>query len=129
VISCSSLHHYFLPKVNIAGAFSPPFTGGNEWIRQMFRDFKNSDSYFAWIGLGTPKQDMILTEIAEYFPNAKSIFAVEAVFDFLTKNQKEANQTTIALKIEWLFRLIQNHVDCRNGTRFLEFIFYLLQDS
>jgi exopolysaccharide biosynthesis WecB/TagA/CpsF family protein len=95
----------------------------------MFRDFKNSDSYFAWIGLGTPKQDMILTEIAEYFPNAKSIFAVEAVFDFLTKNQKEANQTTIALKIEWLFRLIQNHVDCRNGTRFLEFISYLLQDS
>ena len=94
-------------QANIAGAFSPPFTGGDEWIRQKCIDFKHSNSDFVWVSLGTPKQDMLLTEIAECFPNAKSVLAVGAAFDFLTQNQREANQAIIALKLEWLFRLLQ----------------------
>lgn len=99
-----SLHY---PQANIVGTYSPPFTKGNEWIHDKSIDFKASIADFVWIGLGTPKQDILMGKIAEYFPNAKAILAVGAAFDFLTQNRKEANQTIITLKLEWLYRLLQ----------------------
>jgi N-acetylglucosaminyldiphosphoundecaprenol N-acetyl-beta-D-mannosaminyltransferase len=99
-----SLHY---PQANIVGTYSPPFTKGNEWIHDKSIDFKASIADFVWIGLGTPKQDILMGKIAEYFPNAKAILAVGAAFDFLTQNRKEANQIIITLKLEWLYRLLQ----------------------
>jgi N-acetylglucosaminyldiphosphoundecaprenol N-acetyl-beta-D-mannosaminyltransferase len=117
--------HY--PQANIVGVYSPPFTEGDEWIQKKSEDFKNSNSDFVWIGLGTPKQDILMSKIAECFPKAKAIFAVGAAFDFLTQNRREASQTIIALKLEWLYRLFQE--PRRLWRRYTVFIFYFLLAS
>lgn len=115
------------PQANIVGLYSPPFTSGDEWIHEKSTDFKESKSDFVWIGLGTPKQDILLGQIAECFPNARAVLAVGAAFDFLTQNRKEANQIIISWKLEWLYRLIQEPQ--RLWRRYTVYIFYFLLAS
>lgn len=115
------------PQVKITGMYSPPFSEGVEWIQDKSMEFKASKSDFVWIGLGTPKQDILMGEIAKCFPNAKAIFAVGAAFDFLTQNRKEANEKLIAWKLEWLYRLYQE--PRRLWRRYSIYIFYFLLAS
>lgn len=115
------------PQVSIAGIYSPPFSGGIEWIQDKSLEFKSSKSDFVWISLGTPKQDILMGEIAKCFPNAKAIFAVGAAFDFLTHNRREASEKLIAWKLEWLYRLYQE--PRRLWRRYSLYIFYFLLAS
>lgn len=95
------------PNAQIAGSYSPPYQSQLDWISEKSQDFLKSNADFVWVGLGTPKQDMLLKQLSQSFPNAKALFAVGAAFDFLTKNRREASKLVVALKLEWLHRLIQ----------------------
>lgn len=115
------------PQAKIVGAYSPPFTQEDDWIYQKSKDFMESNADFVWIGLGTPKQDILLINVAKSFPNAKAIFAVGAAFDFITHNRKEASSAIISLKLEWLYRLLQE--PRRLWKRYTFYIFYFLLAS
>lgn len=119
--------HLRFPRANIVGTYSPPFTEKIDWIQEKSTDFIESKADFVWIGLGTPKQDILLGKIGEFFPNAKALLAVGAAFDFLSKNRREANRMIIALKLEWLYRLLQE--PRRLWRRYSLFAFYFMLAS
>jgi N-acetylglucosaminyldiphosphoundecaprenol N-acetyl-beta-D-mannosaminyltransferase len=91
--------------LQVVGAYAPPF-------RQDFSDFatelgariSESKATCVWIGLGTPKQDLLSSELARIL-NAH-IFAVGAAFDFLSKRKLEAPKLFQKLGLEWLIRLL-----------------------
>lgn len=115
------------PRAKIVGTYSPPFTEDIYWIQEKSNEFRKSNADFIWIGLGTPKQDILIDQIAEYFPKAKAVLAVGAAFDFLTQKRKEASNIIVALKLEWLHRLLQE--PRRLWRRYTLFVAYFLLAS
>lgn len=94
------------PKIKIAGSFSPPvqddFSAAlQEWVEML----KDSQANVVWVGLGTPKQDFVVHEIAKQIPI--TAIAVGAAFDYLAGTLVEAPKFIQIIGFEWLFRLLK----------------------
>jgi len=94
------------PKINIAGSFSPPvqedFSASlQDWVKML----KDSQANIVWVGLGTPKQDFVVHEIAKQIPI--TAMAVGAAFDYLAGTLVEAPKFIQNIGFEWLFRLLK----------------------
>lgn len=92
------------PGIVIAGSYSPPFTSIDEaYISDCANRIRESEATLVWVGLGTPKQDVLGTALAREV-NVVSV-NVGAAFDFLAGTVREAPLWVQRSGFEWLFRL------------------------
>lgn len=94
------------PNVKILGFFSPPFKNNldTEDLEAIVEIVKKYCPTFTWIGLGTPKQDLVSTYLAN---RSKTIaIGVGAAFDFVAGTKTEAPRILQSTGLEWLFRLL-----------------------
>lgn len=94
------------PDINIAGSFSPPYQNDFSsslptWVSML----KESKAQVIWVGLGTPKQDFVVNEIARQIP--VTTIAVGAAFDYLAGTLPETPQVMQKIGLEWLYRLVK----------------------
>ncbi len=94
------------PAVRIAGCYSPPFgpwpaTEDNRVI-QLIAD---SSAQFVWVGLGCPKQELLLGRLKDELPPAVYL-AVGAAFPLLAGTVRQAPASWQRLGLEWAFRLL-----------------------
>lgn len=92
------------PGLIISG-YSPPF--------QPLRDFRpeslvdrltGASPDYIWVGLGTPKQDHIASEVSRLMPGV--FVAVGAAFDFAAGSKREAPKWLRGSGLEWVFRFV-----------------------
>ncbi len=93
------------PSIQIAGTYSPPFgpvTDGT--VADVVQRVKETDTDILWIGLGIPKQDVLMARAHPELPGV-SIGAIGAVFDWFAGNVAKAPEWMQNAGLEWLFRL------------------------
>lgn len=64
--------------------------------------FRNSHSDLIWIGMGSPKQDLLARDLSTRVE--QTIITVGAAFDFIAESKLEAPRCLQSLGLEWLFR-------------------------
>lgn len=114
----SGLSHYFyggkagvaqtlaerFGTVDIRGAETPPFTDltGAE-IDALARRIRNSAADVVWVGLSTPRQELLMQQLAPLV--SATLIGVGAAFDFHTGAVKRAPAWMQRSGLEWAFRL------------------------
>lgn len=94
------------PGIDIAGASSPPFkvlTG--EDLSHELGKIEACRPHIVWVGLGTPKQDLVATYLAPKYPGV--FVCVGAAFDFTAGNLREAPDWMQQRGLAWLYRFAQ----------------------
>lgn len=87
------------------GVVNPDFKESFEsdvsgWVEAIVESKANS----VWVGMGSPKQDIISLALAEKLEIP--VFSVGAAFDFIAGTRTEAPRALQLLSLEWLFRLL-----------------------
>ena len=87
---------------NVVGTFSPPFHKLSESdIKNMANDINIKKTDILWIGISTPKQEILANRLAKY-ANVKLIISVGAAFDYYTDSIKIAPNWVQKAGLEWL---------------------------
>jgi len=93
-----------VPGVLIEGTHAPPFT---EDIASLASDCSRAVSStradIIWVGLGTPKQDLVAVQLAEQ--TGAWVVGIGAAFDFVAGTTQEAPVWMTKTGTEWLYRL------------------------
>jgi len=98
--------HRVAPGVQIAGSFSPPFEPPTQaTVVTLAAKVKTSEADIVWLGLGTPRQDVLAALLAEHVDIP--VVGVGAAFDFQAGTIREAPLALQRLGFEWAFRLAQ----------------------
>lgn len=93
------------PGVNIGGVYSPPFESvSDSYIDNIAEAAIRHDCDVVWIGLGTPKQDIVAAKLAEKV--GAPCIGVGAAFDFVAGTVPEAPLVLQRLGMEWMYRLL-----------------------
>lgn len=93
------------PGLAIAGTLAPPFralTAGEE--RGHVEAIRSSGATVLWLGLGMPKQELLMHRLRDRLPGV-SILAVGAAFDMLSGNLPQAPDWLQDRGLEWAYRL------------------------
>jgi N-acetylglucosaminyldiphosphoundecaprenol N-acetyl-beta-D-mannosaminyltransferase len=94
------------PQAKIAGSYSPPF---GPWPadeeERIIRLLRESAPTLVWIGLGCPKQELLLARLKSALPPAAYV-AVGAAFSLIGGTVKQAPRAWQRLGLEWAFRLL-----------------------
>lgn len=92
------------PSINIAGSYSPPFSEvfARKEVEKMVALINESRPDVVWIGLGAPKQELLILELSNRL-NCRVIAGIGAVFDFYAGRILRPKSTYG----EWFIRLIQ----------------------
>ncbi len=61
---------------------------------------------FVWLGLGTPKQDFLVSYIVNSSKNPLVVIPVGAAFDFLIGRKRKSPKILSKIGLEWAFRLL-----------------------
>lgn len=110
------------PNANILGFKSPPFVNedqinGNVLIKKELEEISNLNPDIIWIGIGSPKQDMLM-----HFHDLKKegtvMIGVGAVFDYFAGTAYMGPEWLKKIGLRWLFHLI------RDPKRYSKRIFY-----
>lgn len=97
--------HADFPNLNVAYAFSPPFSGMSaEEDAQMVRDIVDSGAKIVLVGLGCPKQERWMAEHKDRLPAMQA--GVGAAFDFNAGLVKPSPEWVHRSGLEWLYRLL-----------------------
>lgn len=92
------------PGVRVAGQWSPPFGPvDDEMVERSVRMVKGTQPDIVWIGLGSPKQDFLSSELAARI--GRPCVGVGAAFDFVAGTVSEAPGWMQRFGLEWLHRL------------------------
>jgi len=92
------------PGCQIAGAYSPPFAPVDDaYISDCADRVRFARADLVWVGLGTPKQDVVGTALAEEL--GITTLNVGAAFDFAAGAVREAPTWIQSSGLEWLYRL------------------------
>lgn len=92
------------PGVSIVGAESPPFGDFDEAaLDAATAQFAAAGADVVWVGLGTPKQDVVVSELAAR--SDLTFVAVGAAFDFIGGSKPMAPRVLGDHGLEWLYRL------------------------
>lgn len=92
------------PGLQVAGLESPPFRPlGHEERRATRERIAAIGAHYVWIGLGTPKQDWFVADVASHLPSVT--VAIGAAFDFAAGTLREAPPAWHGSGFEWLYRL------------------------
>lgn len=92
------------PGADVVGAISPPFgpiTDDN--LRASIDEIGQAGADIVWVGMGTPKQDMLVARMAAMGP--QSYVAIGAAFDFIAGAKKQAPSWIREHGLEWVYRL------------------------
>jgi N-acetylglucosaminyldiphosphoundecaprenol N-acetyl-beta-D-mannosaminyltransferase len=93
------------PRIELAGAESPPFRALEAGeLEEAAARIGSVNTQLLWIGLGTPKQDLVADSMRE-LRAAPVILCVGAAFDFLAGTKKRAPEWMQRAGLEWLHRL------------------------
>ena len=93
------------PRIELAGAESPPFRGLKAWeLEEAAARIDAVNTQLLWIGLGTPKQDLVAATLRS-LGAAPVILCVGAAFDFLAGTKRRAPEWMQRTGLEWLHRL------------------------
>jgi N-acetylglucosaminyldiphosphoundecaprenol N-acetyl-beta-D-mannosaminyltransferase len=93
------------PKLNIAGAYAPPFKQINQLEEQSVLDQINqANADILWVGLGSPKQDFWMRNHRDRL-KVPVMIGAGAAFDFLAGTKRQAPRWIQRSGFEWLFRL------------------------
>jgi N-acetylglucosaminyldiphosphoundecaprenol N-acetyl-beta-D-mannosaminyltransferase len=90
-----------------AGFYSPPFEtifSENELTKQIDL-IKKANPDYVWVGLGAPKQEKYVVEMAKRCPKVVWL-AVGAAFDFYSGNKTRAPKAIQNVGLEWAYRLV-----------------------
>ena len=91
------------PGVKVGGVYSPPFEPVSDaFIDDIAQVARDHDCDLVWIGLGTPKQDLVAALLAERV--GAPCVGVGAAFDFVAGTVPEAPALYQRLGLEWLYR-------------------------
>lgn len=92
------------PGVRIVGSYSPPFVAAAEMdVRRIARLIESADADIVWVGLGAPKQELLMTRLRPH--TSAALIGVGAVFDFASGAKRRAPSSMQRLGLEWLHRL------------------------
>ncbi len=92
------------PAAEIVGRFAPPFGDPTEAdIKQWAKKVRESGAHVLWVGLGTPRQDRVIAQLAGDIGGVA--VGVGAAFDFLSGHKAEAPQVLHRTGLEWMYRL------------------------
>lgn len=93
------------PGIRIVGAESPPFRAlSDREVEEYAGRIRAAGTQALWVGLGTPKQDLIADQL-RYLDAAPVILCVGAAFDFVAGVKRRAPAWMQRLGLEWLHRL------------------------
>jgi N-acetylglucosaminyldiphosphoundecaprenol N-acetyl-beta-D-mannosaminyltransferase len=93
------------PELIVAGTYSPPFEPlSAEFLDGCERAVRGAEPDIIWVGLGTPKQDYVTTELSRRLRLPAA--GVGAAFDFSAGTIREAPRFVQRAGFEWLFRLL-----------------------
>jgi N-acetylglucosaminyldiphosphoundecaprenol N-acetyl-beta-D-mannosaminyltransferase len=94
--------------INVVGKYSPPFRPLTAQEDQEVCDMINeSRPDFLWVGLGSPKQDIWISEHREKIRGTIMV-ASGATFDFFSGRIKQAPAWIRTSGFEWLYRLTKD---------------------
>jgi len=92
------------PHAVVVGSHAPPFRALESTdVAALVADIEATKASIVWVGLGTPKQDHVLSVLAE--SSSVVSVGVGAAFDFLSGEKKEAPPALHGTGLEWLHRL------------------------
>jgi len=90
--------------VKIAGSYSPPFAEvDDDYVELCAQIVRKAEPDILWLGLGTPKQDILGTRLAHVLNIP--IVNVGAAFDFVAGSVAEAPAWLQGTGMEWTYRL------------------------
>lgn len=92
------------PGCRIVDAESPPFSDDPAVFDDSLERITSSGADIVWIGLGTPKQDLVAHRFAARAPSVTFV-AVGAAFDFLSGTTPQAPRWMQDRGLEWSYRL------------------------
>lgn len=92
------------PEAVVAGSYSPPFAEiDSAYVADCAEKIRDSGAGLVWVGLGTPKQDLLGAALADVVE--VPCVNVGAAFDFVAGTVREAPVWIQRSGFEWLFRL------------------------
>lgn len=92
------------PSLRLVGAISPPFgAADSEHLESHLRQIGDSGAAIVWVGLGCPKQELLIARLKRECPAV--FLGVGAAFDFHSKTMSRAPSWMRQLGVEWLHRL------------------------
>jgi N-acetylglucosaminyldiphosphoundecaprenol N-acetyl-beta-D-mannosaminyltransferase len=93
------------PDIEVVGVESPPFAPlpGLD-VRDAADRIRAAGADLLWIGLGTPKQDLVAARLRD-LEAAPVILCVGAAFDFVSGTKRRAPAWVQRAGLEWAFRL------------------------
>lgn len=93
------------PGARIVGMESPPFRDLTEQeLMASVQRASDAGADIVWVGMGTPKQDLIAQRMAAM--GEAAYVAVGAAFDYLSGTKRRSPRWVRSLGFEWLFRLL-----------------------
>ncbi|MGN0278039.1 MAG: WecB/TagA/CpsF family glycosyltransferase [Lachnospiraceae bacterium] len=118
------------PKLQIVGAYSPPFRKlTEEEDAEIVERINQSGADFIWVALGAPKQERWMYE-HQHRVNGLMI-GVGAAFDFLAGTTRRAPMWMQKLCLEWVYRIMQDPK--RMAPRYLNtnfaFLYYVHKEN
>lgn len=98
------------PDARIASAVAPPMSELPASFDAAFDDLVASDAQVIWVGLGTPKQDLVVDRFGELAAergiSGLTFVAIGAAFDFIAGTKAQAPGWMRSSGLEWLHRLV-----------------------
>jgi N-acetylglucosaminyldiphosphoundecaprenol N-acetyl-beta-D-mannosaminyltransferase len=93
------------PGAEIAGTESPPFHDlTDDELMTSVRRAESSGATIVWVGMGTPKQDLLVQRMSA--SSDLTFVAIGAAFDFIAGTKSQAPRWMMKMGVEWFYRLI-----------------------
>lgn len=93
------------PGAVIAGTESPSFGEiTDEDLRQSVERATSLGATVVWVGMGTPKQDLLVNRMAAI--GDSTYVAIGAAFDFIAGTKPQAPRWVMKIGMEWFYRLV-----------------------
>jgi N-acetylglucosaminyldiphosphoundecaprenol N-acetyl-beta-D-mannosaminyltransferase len=96
------------PDLRVAGTLCPPFGFDTdpEWLARIEWTLADAAPDIVYVGLGFPKQELLITELRERFPHAWFV-GCGVSFSFVAGEIHRAPAIVQRLGLEWLHRMVQ----------------------
>ena len=93
------------PGAEIVGSESPPFRElSDAEITQSVRRAQRLGAGVMWVGMGTPKQDLVVHRMS--LISDMTFVAIGAAFDFIGGTKSQAPRWVMRIGMEWCYRLV-----------------------
>ena len=93
------------PDATVVGSESPPFRElSDAEVEQSVRRAESLGADVIWVGMGTPKQDLLVHRMSEM--SDKTFVAIGAAFDFIAGTKPQAPRWMMRIGMEWFYRLV-----------------------